>query len=210
MLAPAALALKPRHARLEHPAQQELPELPLDELRQPCPIPRRRRRAQERLQMLPDHLMQHGVLGVSRTIQGHHASHAPAYRVRRALPMPKDGYAGSASRRDDGPHLMKLARVAGRPALGSRSRGAISAGGQRAVSRTLPVRGRAARLAARDVPGRCQLAAHGITALCSRTPCVAATGGLDARDRVTWYAQQECMSHDAARREASAPCHNRS
>ena len=77
MLAPASLALKSRHARLEHPAQEELPELALDEPRQACPVARLRRRVQERLQMLADHLMQHGVLGVSRTIQGHHAFHAP-------------------------------------------------------------------------------------------------------------------------------------
>jgi hypothetical protein len=78
VLAPAALALKACHAGLEHAAQQELPQLALDELWQAGPVARLRCRVQKRLQMLADHLMQHGVLGVSRTIQGHHAAHAPA------------------------------------------------------------------------------------------------------------------------------------
>ena len=76
MVAPAALALKPRHAGLVHPAEQELPELALHELRQARALARLPHRAQERLQMLGDHLMQHGVLGVSRTIRGPDASHA--------------------------------------------------------------------------------------------------------------------------------------
>ena len=78
VLAPAARALKPRHAGLEHATQEELPELALHKLRQAHAVAGLRRCAQERLQMLADHLMQHGVFGVSRTIQGHHASHAPA------------------------------------------------------------------------------------------------------------------------------------
>jgi hypothetical protein len=77
VLAPAALALKPRHAGLEHATPQELPELALDELWQAHPVARLRRRAQERLQMFADHLMEHGVLGVSRAIHRPHASHAP-------------------------------------------------------------------------------------------------------------------------------------
>jgi len=63
--------MKPRDAALEHAAQQKLPELALDELRQTHAIARLRGRAQEGLQMLADHLMEHGVLGVSRAIQGH-------------------------------------------------------------------------------------------------------------------------------------------
>jgi hypothetical protein len=51
VLPSAALAPKPRHAGLEHPAQQELPELPLDELRQAIAVTRLGGRAQERLQM---------------------------------------------------------------------------------------------------------------------------------------------------------------
>src|SRR5215472_17683012 len=39
-------------------------------------VARLRGRVQEGLQMLADHLVEHGVLGVSRAIQGHHASHA--------------------------------------------------------------------------------------------------------------------------------------
>jgi hypothetical protein len=77
VLARAPLALKPRHAGLVHAAEQKLPELALHELRQPRSVAGLRHRAQEGLQMLGDHLVQHSVLGVSRTIQGHHTSHAP-------------------------------------------------------------------------------------------------------------------------------------
>ena len=75
MLARAILALKPRHAGLVHPAQQELPELALDELRQARAVAGRRHRAQEGLQMLGDDLMEHGVLGVSGPIHGRDTSH---------------------------------------------------------------------------------------------------------------------------------------
>ena len=75
MLARAALALKPRHAGLVHPAEQELPELALHELRQPRAVAGLRHRAQEGLQVFGDHLVQHGVLGVSRTIHRRDASH---------------------------------------------------------------------------------------------------------------------------------------
>jgi hypothetical protein len=75
ILARAALGLKPRHARLEHAAQQELPELALDELRQACAVASLRHRTQEGLQVLGDCLMKHGVLGVSRTIHGRDTSH---------------------------------------------------------------------------------------------------------------------------------------
>jgi len=77
VLAPAALALKPRHAGLEHPALLEVPELAFHELRQARPVARLRRRAQEGLQMLADHLVEHGVIGVSRAIHGHHTRHVP-------------------------------------------------------------------------------------------------------------------------------------
>ena len=70
MLAPAALALQPRHASLEHPALQEVPELALHELRRARTVARLHRRAQEGLQMLADHLIEHGALGVSRAIHG--------------------------------------------------------------------------------------------------------------------------------------------
>jgi len=76
VLACAALALKARHAGLEHPAQQELPELALDELRQARAVAGLRHRAQEGVQMLGDHLVEHGVLGVSRAIHGRDTSHA--------------------------------------------------------------------------------------------------------------------------------------
>ena len=76
MLARAILALKPRHAGLEHAAQEEVPELALDELRQARAVGGLRHRAQEGLQVFGDHLMQHGVLGVSRAIHGRDTSHA--------------------------------------------------------------------------------------------------------------------------------------
>ena len=78
VLARPSLALKGRHARLEHVAQQELPKLALDELRQAGSFARFRHRAQERLQMLSDHPVEHGVLGVSRSIHVGHTRHAPA------------------------------------------------------------------------------------------------------------------------------------
>ena len=76
MLARAAFALKARHAGLVHPAQQQLPELALDELRQARAVAGLRHRAQEGLQVFGGHLVQHGVLGVSRTIHGRDTSHA--------------------------------------------------------------------------------------------------------------------------------------
>ena len=102
MVAPAALALKPRHTSLEDAAEQELPELALHELRHnrhPRAVAGRRHRAQERLQMLGDDLMQHGVLGVSGAIRGRATFHAsgvarprgPAYAarwIRRLRPGP--------------------------------------------------------------------------------------------------------------------------
>ena len=75
MLARAARALKARHAGLEHPAEQKLPELALDELRQARAVTGLDRRAQEDLQMLGDDLVEHGVLGVAgpvdRSLEGH-------------------------------------------------------------------------------------------------------------------------------------------
>ena len=66
MLTRAAIAAKARHAALEPSTSQELPELLLDELGEAMTITRLGCRPQERLQMFTDHLMQHGVLGVSR------------------------------------------------------------------------------------------------------------------------------------------------
>jgi len=63
------------HAGLVHPAEQELPELALHELRQPRAVAGRRHRVQEGHQVLGDDLMKHGVLGVSRTIHRRDASH---------------------------------------------------------------------------------------------------------------------------------------
>jgi hypothetical protein len=73
---PAALALKPRHAGLVHPAEQELPELALHEPRQARAVAGLRHRAQKGLQVLGDDLMQHGVLGVSRAIRRRDTPHA--------------------------------------------------------------------------------------------------------------------------------------
>jgi len=76
VLARATLALKPRHAGLEHAAEQELPELALDELWQAHAVAGLRHRAQEGLQVCGDKLVEHGVLGVSRAIHGRDTSHA--------------------------------------------------------------------------------------------------------------------------------------
>jgi hypothetical protein len=56
MLAGAALALKTRHAALEHAALQELPELALDEPWEAGSVAGLRRRAQEGFQVLGDAL----------------------------------------------------------------------------------------------------------------------------------------------------------
>ena len=52
VLAPAALAPKPRHAVFEHAARQEFAELSLDELRQARALAGRRHHLQEGLQLL--------------------------------------------------------------------------------------------------------------------------------------------------------------
>ena len=75
VLAGATLTLKPRHAGLEHAAQQELPGLPLDELRQARPAAGLRHRLQEGLQVERDDLVEHGVLGILRAIHGRDTSH---------------------------------------------------------------------------------------------------------------------------------------
>jgi hypothetical protein len=72
VLARAALELKPHHAGLEHPAQQELA---LDELRQARAVAGLRHRVREGLQVERDDLMEHGVLGVSPAIHGRDTSH---------------------------------------------------------------------------------------------------------------------------------------
>jgi hypothetical protein len=77
VLAPAPLALKARHAGLEHPAEQELPELALDELRQARAAAGLRHRSQEGLQVFGDHLVERGMLGVTGAIHGHATSHVP-------------------------------------------------------------------------------------------------------------------------------------
>ena len=66
----AALAATARNAVLARGTRQELPELPLDEVRQAGPLAGLHRRAQEGLEVLGDDLMEHGVLGVARTIRG--------------------------------------------------------------------------------------------------------------------------------------------
>jgi hypothetical protein len=78
VLAPAILALKPRYAGLEHAAQQEVPELALDELRQARAVAGLRHRVQEGLQVFGDHLVEHGVLGVTGAIHGRATSHVSA------------------------------------------------------------------------------------------------------------------------------------
>lgn len=54
--------------------------------------------------MLSDNPVEHGVLGVARAIHGLEDRHAEEYRARRALPMPKDGYAGSGRAPDGAEH----------------------------------------------------------------------------------------------------------
>jgi non-ribosomal peptide synthetase component F len=95
VLTGAALAPKARHAALEGATHQELPELPLDELREARAVARLRGRAQESLQMHADDLMEHGVLGVSRTIHGLCTRHPLGYRASSSAPMPRDGYTRS-------------------------------------------------------------------------------------------------------------------
>jgi len=91
----AALAAKPRHAALKHPAHQELLELALDELREADTVAGLDRRAQERVQVLGDDLMEHGVVGVSRAIHGLGTRHPCGYRASSDPPMARDGYARS-------------------------------------------------------------------------------------------------------------------
>lgn len=95
VLTGAALAAKARNAVLERATRQELPELPLDELREADPLAGLRGLAQEGLQMLADDLMEHGVLGVTRSIHGLNTRHSSGYRARSGAPMPRDGYARS-------------------------------------------------------------------------------------------------------------------
>ena len=74
---------KPRHAALEHAAHQELPELPLDELRQARSVAGLRRRAQEGLQVERDDLVEHGVLGVTGPVDRALEGHGPQVGSRR-------------------------------------------------------------------------------------------------------------------------------
>jgi hypothetical protein len=77
VLAGAALAPKPRHAGLVHPAQQKLPELALDELRQARSVAGLRDRAQEGFQVQGDDLVEHGVLGVTGPVDCSLEGHGP-------------------------------------------------------------------------------------------------------------------------------------
>jgi hypothetical protein len=92
VLTGAALTAEARKAVLECATRQELPELLLDELREADSFAGLRRRAQEGLQVFADDLMEHGVLGVTRSIQGLDTRHSPGYRARGAAHMPKDRY----------------------------------------------------------------------------------------------------------------------
>jgi hypothetical protein len=83
VLAPAALAPKPRRAVLEDTARQELPEFALDELRQARAVTGRRRRAQEDLEVLDDDLVEHGVLGVAGPVDRSLEGHGPQGKARR-------------------------------------------------------------------------------------------------------------------------------
>jgi len=106
-----ALTLKARKATLERAARQDLPELPLHEPRQAGPLAGLGRRAQEGLQVLANHLMGHGVLGVARAIHGLCTCHPSGYRARQGAPMPTDGYAWSRA-----PDVTRVAtRVTGKP-----------------------------------------------------------------------------------------------
>jgi hypothetical protein len=83
VLAPAALAPKPRHAVLEDTARQELPEFALDELRQARAVAGCRHRAQEDLEVLGDDLVEHGVLRVAGPVDRSLEGHGPQGRSRR-------------------------------------------------------------------------------------------------------------------------------
>ena len=93
VLTGAALTAKARKAVLQHATRQELPELPLDELREADPLASLRGLAQEGFQVLADDLMEYGVLGVTRSIHGLCTRHSSGYCARSRAPMPIDGYA---------------------------------------------------------------------------------------------------------------------
>lgn len=109
MLEPAAVTPQAGAAMLEHATPQELPELPLHELREARPLAGLRRRAQEGLQVLADDLMEHRVLGVAGPIHRRDTRHSPGYRTRGAAQMPTDGYGRSRARGDEGPRRGPLA-----------------------------------------------------------------------------------------------------
>ena len=67
----------PRHTVFEHAARQELPELPLDELRQARPVAGRRHHLQEGLQVERDDLVEHAVLGVAGPVDRSLKAHGP-------------------------------------------------------------------------------------------------------------------------------------
>ena len=96
----ALLAAKAREGCFENAARQEVLELARDELRQTGALARLGRSAQEGVEVGVDDLMEHGVLGVSRTIRGLGARHPSRYRASRAAPMSRDRYgeAGCAPR----------------------------------------------------------------------------------------------------------------
>src|SRR5262249_61601477 len=75
----AALAPQPRHAVRQDPAREELAELLFHELRQPGALAALLRLAHERVQVLADHRVEHGVLGVPGPIQARGARPAPAF-----------------------------------------------------------------------------------------------------------------------------------
>ncbi len=168
----AALALKPRHAVLEHAAREELP---LDGLRQAGAGAGLRHRAPEGLQVQGDDLVEHGVLGVSRAIHGRDTAHASGSRARAALPMPRDGYAGSAPAGTMTPPL--------EPPAGARA-GSSSAPLGRAHPRSLGCAPGAWRLAGRRATIRARRGARGITA--ARASAAAAMTGpaISARPRL--------------------------
>jgi hypothetical protein len=69
---------KSREALGQHSAAEEVAELVFDEARQAAPLAAVRDFPQERLQVLPNDGVKHGVIGVTGPIRGVEVRHAPA------------------------------------------------------------------------------------------------------------------------------------
>jgi hypothetical protein len=108
----------------QHATGEELTELAFDERGQATGLLARLGRAEKGLEMLLNDTVKHGVLGVAWAIHRLGGRHAQQYRARGALPMPKDGYAGSGRTRDGAasPVPARGPRLGIEPDLGQRAR----------------------------------------------------------------------------------------